>query len=70
MSGQILPDSRQNNNAQISTQKRWKPHNFYIFSLPVVRKTYCRIAKAQMYQENHLQDISKEQSFNVLFYCR
>ena len=26
------------NNVQIWTQKRWKPHNFHIFSLPVVLK--------------------------------
>ena len=37
ISGPILPYSQhycqQNNNVQISTQERWKPHSFYIFSL-------------------------------------
>ena len=37
MSGQILPDSQQENNAQIATQMRWEPYNFYVSLLPVVR---------------------------------
>ena len=39
MSDQILPDSQSLStewHVQISTQKRWKLHSFYILSLPVV----------------------------------